>query len=68
MSTPPPDRPVTSSRQSGYSVGQDRKGVRQAIESVSRWAEPRSGFRVRVGCRNIKHVSFFAEYHDSPGN
>ena len=54
------DRLGSSSRQDGYSIGQDRKCDRQAIEihnrMVSRWAEPRTGYRVGVGQQKIKHA------------
>ena len=40
-------------RQDGYSAGQDRNCVRQAIQThnrtVTRWAQPRSGYRVMKG-------------------
>ena len=47
------DRAGSASRQDGYSIGQDGKCVQQAIEThdrtISKWAQPRSGYRVRVG-------------------
>ena len=47
------DRTGSSSRQDGYSVGQDSECDQQTIEihdrTVTGWAEPRSGHRVGVG-------------------
>ena len=47
------DRPGNFSSQDGYSVGQNGKCVRQAVEThyrmFSRCAEPKSGYRVEIG-------------------
>ena len=54
------DRLGSSSRQDSNSIGQDGKCDQQAVEihdrTVFRWVEPRSGYRVVEGHRNIKHV------------
>ena len=47
------DRMGSFSRQDGNNVGQDGKCNRKAIEihnrTVSRWADPKSGYRVEDG-------------------
>ena len=51
------DRPKSAFRKESYSIGQYGKCVQQAVET--RWAEPRSGYKVGQSRLNIKHVLHF---------